>query len=86
MWFDIGVARLLLVLCIIALGLACGKRSRLWLAALSPLLLLAALAPGYDPFTMLLALVVLGACFALGSYWGPRLHSAASTQRQGGTP
>lgn len=68
MWFDVGPMRLLLILLIIPLGFFLGRRGRPWLAALGPLGCLAALVPGYDIVSMLLALALLVFVAALVVY------------------
>lgn len=68
MWFDVGPMRLLLILLIIPLGFFMGRRRRPWLAALGPLACLAALVPGYDILSMLLALTMLVWVMALLVY------------------
>lgn len=68
MWCNIGPSRLVLVLLVIPLGFFLGRHGRPWMAALGPLAFLAALAPGYDPITMLLALALLIPIFRLGVF------------------
>ncbi len=75
MWIIPGPTRIGLLILIVALAFAFGKRGRLWLAAVGPLALMAAFVPGNDPLSMLIALALLGAIFGLGAYWGPRLSS-----------
>lgn len=67
--------KLFLLLLMIGVALAFGKRGRRWLMALGPLAVVAALVPWPDPVSMLITFAFLVGVFALGMFWGPRLRA-----------
>jgi hypothetical protein len=78
MWLlsQIGAQELMILILAVAVACCFGRKGIRWLAALGPLLMLAALLPFHDILSMLIAFTTLLTVFALGVFWGPRLFLA----------